>query len=170
MSKKTTLASSARSVARSKKSGSSRTKADLTKIDKDQDTEAKSKSSVSTLKPPFTQLPTKDNMKKKDSVKSKEDHEKGDCTGDGDAVKKGKDAKKKGKYNAADNKSDHVAATSADIPQANDHPIEPPWNPRMYRQSRISRTTICCRKVLIWNVLFHLLLLLLPLSLQPRRC
>ncbi len=79
MSKKTTLASSARSVARSKKSGSSRTKADMTKIDKDQDTEAKSKSSVSTLKPPFTQLPTKDNMKKKDSVKSKEDHENGDC-------------------------------------------------------------------------------------------
>ena len=38
----------------------------------------------------------------------------------------------------------------------------------MYTQSRISVTTISHRKVLIWNVLFHLLLLILPLSLQPR--
>ncbi len=142
-------------------------KLDMTKIDKDKDTEAKSKSSASTLKTPFTQLPTNDNTKKKDSVKSMEDPESGDCSDDDDAVKKGNDAKKKGKYNSADNKSDHVAATSADITQPND-PIEPPWNPQMYRQTRIALTTICQRNVLIRNVLFHLSLLILPISLQPR--
>ena len=98
---KTAITSPARSVARSKKNGSSRLKPDTTKVDKAKDTEAGSESSVSTVKAPFTQLPTKG------KVKTKDDPESENNSGDDNDVKKGKDTKKKGKHNSTNNNIDH---------------------------------------------------------------
>ncbi|CAB4019660.1 Hypothetical predicted protein [Paramuricea clavata] len=104
-SNKNTFASPAKSIARSKKGGLSKTNADEAK---DTEVDAKSESSVSTLKAPYTQLPAKD--------KAKGHSESGGS--DDDAVKKGKEilkvGKKKGKHNSTDKKTGHVVTTSAD--------------------------------------------------------
>jgi hypothetical protein len=97
-SNKNTFASPAKSIARSKKGGLSKTKANEAK---DTEVDAKSESSVSTLKAPYTQLPAKD--------KAKGHSESGGS--DDDAVKKGEEilkvGKKKGKHNSTDKKTGH---------------------------------------------------------------
>ena len=80
--KESVPASPAQSVSRDKKTGLPKTKADLTKVDQVQDDDTDSKSSVSTLKPPFTQLSGKEDVKH----------------GEDDVEKKGKYVKKKGKH------------------------------------------------------------------------